>query len=188
MTVLKSVASKAAWLWQEISETAVAVFEFPVQITLLEGPLRGGGDDDIASLAYVGRGLNLPHIKKKFFNSVEERASTKANLLNFRKQIATVEAEADVTFIDVGWPYHGRINRGGDYLELPDWVCMVTPLAETWDATVQNFRRTMRKNIRRLIRKNNYRLEATKDAADISSFMRSTTAHLSVRAMPVRCS
>lgn len=67
---------------------------------------------------------------------------------------------ADVVLVDIGWPYNGRINRQGDYLELPDWVCMVTPLAETWEASVQTFRKTMRKNIGRLIRKNDYHCDS----------------------------
>lgn len=154
----------------EVSVVGIAVFEFPVEVILLRGPLRGGTDEEDATLLYVGRGLNLPHFKKKYFKEVEIVQSRKANLFTFRKHMAAIEGEADVTFVDIGWPYNGLINKNGDFLVLPDWVCMVTPLADTWEETVQGFRKTMRKNIGRLIRKNEYQCQATTDPDEIKAF------------------
>jgi len=166
--MLTSLAVKAkqqaSGAWNEISETGTAVFEFPVKVLLLHGVLH---DDSDVTMLYIGRDLNLAHFKKKFFKETTTLQAHDANLLNWRKH---AQIDADITFIDIGWPYHGRITKTGDYLELPDWVTMGTPMAETWDATVQTFRKTMRKNIRRLIRKNNYRCEPTHDPEFISRF------------------
>jgi len=139
----------------EIWETMVAVGEFKVDIITLRG--RMPGSEEEITMLYVGRKLNYSHFTKKFFVDPETVKSKKSNLFSFRKAMKAEEGTTDVTFFDVGWPYTERVKKSGDYLELPDWVCMEVALAETWDGTVQNFRKTMRKNIRRLIRKNNYR-------------------------------
>ncbi|MFK7878062.1 MAG: hypothetical protein AB8B71_20215 [Paracoccaceae bacterium] len=174
LKILKTVALKtaelSARLWQEIAETAVAIFEIRVDVITLQGQLRGGAEGENATLLYVGRNLNLPHFKKKYFVKAETVSSQKANLFTHRKYMKAAETAADVVFVDVGWPYNNRINKNGDYLELPDWVCLTTPLADSWDGTVQNFRKTMRKNIKRLIRKNEYRCETTNDPSVIKSF------------------
>lgn len=167
---LGKTAERVVSLSREIADTAVAIFEFPVQVQTLQGRVRGGADDEDVTLLYVGRSLNLPHFKKKFFVEVKTIQSRKANLLTYRKYMDAAQTSADVVFVDIGWPYNNRINRRGDYLELPDWVCLVTPLADTWDGTFQNFRKTMRKNIKRLIRKNGYSLETTNDPSFIKTF------------------
>ena len=145
--------------WQEVHETGYALLKFPVKIVLLRGTPKGGTDRDCFTFLYVGRDANLFHFKKKYFQDFETVSSRYANLLTYRRHMAAVVDDADVVFVDIGFPYHGRFLKTGDYLELPDWVFLCAPIAETWDGTVQNFRKTMRKNIRRLIRKNNYRCE-----------------------------
>lgn len=163
----KTIAFLAGWK-KEISETLVAVFEFQVKVITLRGQMRGTDED--VTILYVGRGLNLPHITKKYFLDAKTIETTKANLLTFRTHMKTAEANADVVFVDVGWPYNGRINKDNEYLELPDWVTMQAPIKEDWDSTVQNFRKTMRKNIKRLIRKNGYTCELTNDPEIINNF------------------
>lgn len=157
-----------AYWKQEIGDSLFALFTFGVEITTLHGKMRGSEED--LTLLYVGRGLNLAHFKRKFFVEAETLHTQKSNVLSFRKAMKAQEDSADVVLLDVGFPYTKSINKNGDYLELPDWICMTLPLEETWDATVQNFRKTMRKNIGRLIRKNNYRCVATNEPAIVDSF------------------
>lgn len=146
----------------------LAFVTFKVEIVTLRGQMRGSEDD--LTLLYVGRGRNLSHFTKKYFVEAETVQSIKTNVLAYHKAMAAAERDADVVFVDVGRPYISRIRKTGAYLELPDWIKMVVPLEETWDATVQNFRKTMRKNIGRLIRKNNYRSVPTNDPAIVNSF------------------
>jgi len=155
---------------EEISETLVALFAFKVDIMTLHG--RMPGSDENITVFYVGRQLSLSHFKKKFFVEAETLHSQKSNLLFFRGAMKTAKAkaQADIEIIDIGWPYNEFINKDGSYLELPDYICMVVTLEETWDATVQNFRKTMRKNIGRLIRKNDYRCVATNARAEAKRF------------------
>lgn len=152
----------------EITETVIAVAAFRVEIVTLHGLMRGS--DETITLLYVGRGLNLPHFKKKFFVEAKTLHSQRSNLLSFRKAMIAEEARTDVIFLDIGWPYSKRINKKHEYLEVPDWICMTLSLEETWDATVQNFRKTMRKNIGRLIRKNNYHCVPTNDPVVVERF------------------
>lgn len=144
---------------QELSETASALLNFPVEVLVLHGALKTGPDNESVTLLYVGRNANLFHLKNKYFKDTETVSTHRANLLTYRQYMDEVVSDADVIFVDIGFPYHRRFLKTGDYLELPDWVFLCAPIAETWDDTVQNFRKTMRKNIRRLIKKNNYRYE-----------------------------
>ncbi len=163
LNLVKRMARKGMQLiflgWQEVYETAYACLKFPVVIVLLRGPLKGRGDQEVVTFLYVGRDANLFHFKNKYFKEVDTVLSRRANLLTYRSYMAAVVDDADVVFVDIGYPYHGRFLKTGEYLEIPDWIFLSAPIAETWDDTVQNFRKTMRKNIRRLIRKNNYRYE-----------------------------
>lgn len=42
-------------LWEEISETATALFECPVEVTTPQGRMRGEADGEDITLLYVGR-------------------------------------------------------------------------------------------------------------------------------------
>ncbi len=163
----KPRALLAHW-WEETRETLVAIFAFKVDVVTLRGQMPISGET--ITMLYVGRRLNLSHFKKKFFNEVETLRSKKSNLFSFHKAIVAEEHDADVVFVDVGWPYNSRINKNDEYLELPDYICMTVSLKTTWDETKQNFRKTIRKNIGRLIRKNNYRSVPTNDPTIIKSF------------------
>jgi hypothetical protein len=77
---------------------------------------------------------------------------------------------SDVIIVDLGWPYNGRFNRDGEYLEIPDWLNMVVVLADDWASVVKSFRHTTRNNDLRLIRRNNYRCETTNDRRAIERF------------------
>lgn len=153
-----------------LPEAGRAIFSFKVDIITLNGKIRG--KDETIEVLYAGRRLNLPYLKKTYFaqGDVLESKSRSANLLSFRRNMKTAELAADVVFIDIGWPYHGAINRHGEYLELPDWLNMVVPVNDDWESIVKRFRRTTRNNDLRLIRRNQYRCEPTNDPDVIKNF------------------
>jgi len=155
----------------DVADAVKAIGNIRVIVNVLRGQMPG--TDDVVTLLYVGRKLNYAHLVNKYFVNAETVSSKKATLHTYRKAMKDVEKEVDVVFVDIGWPYSGLINRGGDYLELPDWIAMKVPLQETWEGTRQNFRKTMRKNIGRLIRKNNYRCVRTNDPEIAKDFYKS---------------
>lgn len=149
------------YYYRNVVDAIGRVSNLRVTINVLRGQMPG--TDDVLTMLYVGRKTNYSHLVKKYFVEVETLSSKRATLLTYRKAMREAETDVDVVFVDISAPYSGLINRSGAYLELPDWISMTVPLQETWDGTVQNFRRTMRKNIGRLIRKNNYRCIRTND-------------------------
>lgn len=153
-----------------VLQILAAIFEFRVHIITLRGKLPKDGGD--ITMLYVGRSLNLPHFQKNFFVESEILETKKVNLLTFRKSIepAEAKAEADIVFLDVGWPYNKSLIKSGEYQELPDWISMIVPMHEDWDDVTKGFRKTMRKNIGRLIRRNEYRCEPTNDPDVIKNF------------------
>jgi len=160
-------AEVAHWRY-DIWEFLIAVFSFRVDVLTMRG--RMPGSEDVVTLLYVGRRKNLSNLTKKFFLEAETVSSLKSNLLSFPKALKVAESGADVVFVDVGWPHNDRLHKKGGYLELPVHICMTTYFEETWEATVKNFRKTIRKNIGRLIRKNNYRCVQTSDPTDAKDF------------------
>lgn len=146
-----------------------AIFNFKVDIISLKGQIRKA--DESITLLYVGRHANLPHLKKKYFADVTVVEIVKTNLLSFDRRMRDAEKTTDVTFLDIGWPYHRIINRRGEFLELPDWVNMIIPIDLTdWDDIVRQFRRTTRNNDLRLIRRNEYRCETSNDPEIVKNF------------------
>lgn len=162
------IRANVAYYYGDVIETIGAFGNLHVVVKVLRGQMPGS--DDTVTMLYVGRQLNYAHFTKKYFSDLETLFSKSATLLTYRKIMQDAEHDVDVVFVDIGWPYNNRINKDGTYLELPDWLCMNVPLEDTWDGTVQNFRKTMRKNIGRLIRKNNYRCVRTNDLATVKSF------------------
>ncbi|MFK7856676.1 MAG: hypothetical protein AB8B79_21345 [Granulosicoccus sp.] len=153
-----------------LPEAGKAIFGFKVDIISLRGQIRG--TDETIEILYAGRRLNLPYLKKTFFapGEVLESHSQSANLLTFRRSMKTSEPAADVVLMDIGWPYHGIINKQGEYLELPDWLNMVVPINDDWESIVKRFRRTTRNNDLRLIRRNQYHCEESNDPEIIRNF------------------
>lgn len=169
--LLKSTVRFLDWI-RALSPIArkivVAIIELRVVVTLVQGQmLKDAGD---LSMLYVGRSANLPHFRKNFFSDSKIVETKKSSLLTYRKHLKAVEANADVMFMDIGWPYDRRMIKKGDYRMLPDWISMAVPMDEDWDNVTRNFRKTMRKNIGRLIRRNEYRCEPTTDPGFIENF------------------
>jgi len=160
--------SDVAYYWGDFVEAVGAIGKFQVVVKVLRGQMPGS--DVTITMLYVGRQLNYAHYTKKYFVEVETLFSKTATLLTYRNAMQEAEKDVDVVFVDIGWPYSKRINKDGTYLELPDWLCMTVPLQDTFEGTVQNFRKTMRKNIGRLIRKNNYRCIRANDLVTVKRF------------------
>lgn len=158
----------AAQHFDHLSHLPKALFDVKIQIVTLRGPLRRS--DAVATLLYVGRGVNLVYLQKNIFKEVEVVARQTATLFAAKSKLAAREATVDATFVDIGWPYHGLINKGGDYLEIPDWVDMYVPLHGTWEDVEKRFRQTTRRNDLRLMRRNNYTFEARTDDDTITGF------------------
>jgi Acetyltransferase (GNAT) domain len=148
-----------------------AIFTLACVVRTLEGTLQG--TDERLSVLYAGRGKNFTYLKRAIFGECEVAAERKASLFSVEKHIAKLATSVDVVLVDVGWPYHGRINRDKEYLEVPDWVTMAIDLPETWQGVIQSFRHTTRNNDLRLIRRNQYQCRPTRSRADLQEFYES---------------
>lgn len=144
------------------------VFSFRCTVIRLVGSLPGSGDAQ--SVLYVGRRGNYHYLVNNLFDHYEIAEEKKSTLMTFRRSMRLMEPLADVVIVDIGWPYHGRMNRNGEYLELPDWVNMAVELEDSWEGIVRSFRRTIRNNDLRYIRQNAYRCEPTTDRRAVKNF------------------
>lgn len=145
-----------------------AIFSVPCGVTGLRGTLRDGGEP--ATVAYVGRGLNYQYILRLLFDAYEVVEQADTTLFNYRKHLERLAREADLVISDIGWPYHGMVNRHGDFLEMPDWVNLSLDLADDWTSVVRGFRHTTRNNDLRLVRRNAYHCKPTNDRDVIERF------------------
>lgn len=144
------------------------IFKMPCSVILLRGTMKGS--DDPLALLYVGRYGNYHYLQKNLFEECDVVEERKTTLLTFRRHMDRMEAASDVAIVDIGWPYHGLMNRSGVYLEMPDWAGMALELGETWEDTIRLFRHTTRRQDLRHIRLNEYRCEPTNDRAAIEKF------------------
>ena len=145
-----------------------AVFSMPCTVRKLEGTLKGSNDH--ASMLYVGRQKNYTYLRRMIFDDCEVADEQRTSLFSYRKHMDRMSSSVDVLLVDIGWPYNGRINRAGEYLEIPDWVNMAIDLPDTWEAVVRAFRQSTRNNDLRLIRRNAYRCLPTNDRASLEKF------------------
>jgi len=143
------------------------IFSMGCSVVLLRGTMKGGGS---LMLLYAGRSGNYHYLLKTFFDQYEVVEKKRSTLMTIRRHMNQMEPSSDVVVMDVGWPYHGLLNRKGDFLELPDWANMALELSDSWEETVRSFRRTIRSNDLRYIRQNEYRCELTTDRRDIERF------------------
>ena len=131
-----------------------AIFSMPCYLALIRGNTRGGGPE--LKLLYVGRRRNYEYLVRTVFETHEVITDVHSNLLCFSKEQRRLTPQADITLCDIGWPYHGRVNRRNDYLVMPDWASMSLDLAGEWADVVRRFRHTTRNNDLRLIRRNGF--------------------------------
>lgn len=144
------------------------IFAISCNLICVHGVLKRGGGPVV--ILYVGRRKNLSYLLSMLFDEYSIRESIQSTLLTFRRHMRRMSAQADVEIVDIGWPYHGLVNRRGTYLELPDWVSMAVDLQDSWENVVDNFRHTARNNDLRLIRRNAYRCASSRDRETIERF------------------
>ena len=144
------------------------IFDPRCSAMLLKGKTRK--EELPVTVLYVGRKHNDTYILNVIFSSFETAVEKKTTLWSFRRAVRQLQPEADLTLYDIGWPYHGWINRHGEFLEMPDWVNMSIYLGDTWEETRQQFHHTLRRQDLRHIRIQDYRPDYTSDPRDIADF------------------
>lgn len=144
------------------------ILESRYGVVLIQGKTRK--EEHEVSLLYVGRRFNYKYILNAIFSEYEVVEENRSNLLSYKSHAERLEPKADVKVVDIGWPYHRRVNRTGEYLELPDWINMSLVLGETFEETKKQFHNTIRRQDMRHIRIEGYRSEISKDRKAISDF------------------
>ena len=144
------------------------ILALPCVVTTLQGKLRGR--DERFTVLYAGRRKNDTYLLNLMFESYVEVEKVNSTLLSFKPHLQRMASAADVVIVDIGWPYHGLVNRRGEYLEIPDWIRMTIELPTVWEDVVRNFRQTTRNNDLRLIRRNGYQPGFTAERAAIEAF------------------
>jgi len=144
------------------------VLAMPCVVTTLQGRLRGR--EERFTVLYAGRRKNDTYLLNLMFEDYVELEKVNSTLLTFTPHLHRMAAAADVVIVDIGWPYHGLVNRRGEYLEIPDWIRMTIELPPVWEDVVRNFRQTTRNNDLRLIRRNGYRAGFTTERAAVETF------------------
>ncbi|QBG48544.1 hypothetical protein EGM51_14460 [Verrucomicrobia bacterium S94] len=144
------------------------IFDPRCRVMLIQGTTRR--EKIPVRVLYIGRRYNGEYIEKAIFDRFEAVIEKRTTLFGFRRHAEKLESEADLVFCDIGWPYHGLVNRHGGFLELPDWVNMALFLEESWDETRRLFHKTIRRQDLRYIRLEGYRAETTSDPGEIADF------------------
>ncbi|MDZ8118525.1 hypothetical protein [Pontiella agarivorans] len=144
------------------------IFDPRCRITLIDGITRR--EKMPVKVLYIGRYYNGEYIEKAIFDRFETVIEKRTTLFSARRHAEKLRAQADLLLCDIGWPYHGLINRNGSFLELPDWVNMSIFLEETWEETKQLFHKTIRRQDLRYIRIEGYRSETTSDPKEVADF------------------
>ena len=158
--VVEAVVSTAGLL----GHVPRVLFTFGVEISIIAG--RTAGTDEPVRMLYVGRGTNRAYIRGRVLRDARVVSTVRANLVSYRPIVERLQAEVDVTFVDIGLPYQNRLDRSGEYLVLPDWINMIIPIHAEWEAIESRFNKTTRKLARRMP----YRSELTRDPEVISRF------------------
>lgn len=145
-----------------------SIFYWRCYVKLLEG--RPHRDGPRVAVLYAGRGQNLAYLAKTIFEDQRIRNEARTWVFRWRHVADRWLKQADLLVVDIGWPYHYRINRQGDFLEVPDWVDMGVEIEGAWEDVARRFRRDARRNDLRRIRRAGYRCEITSDRAEIARF------------------
>ena len=145
-----------------------AIFNISCTITTIRGSIRGCGKPIL--VLYVGRRWNYDFLVDLMLEEHEIVSQANVTLFTARSRSRSLAADADIEIVDVCWPYVGRFNREGGYLEFTDWLNMTLSLKQDWKSTIRSFRKTTRNNDLRLIRRNQYRFEVTNDPEIIDAF------------------
>lgn len=145
-----------------------ALVDLRCTVKLLKG--RPPGRDAEVSVLYVGRGQNLPYLCRTLFETHRIEGEARTSVIGHRRTAERWLRAADLLVVDIGWPYHYRINRSGAYLEVPDWIDMGIDTEGGFEDVKQRFRRDARRNDLRRVRRGGYRCEITSDRRAIADF------------------
>ena len=165
VTRLKSAVERAYWDSLEYLESAVARHAGALLYSGLEkhsgAPLR---------LAYFGSGNHLAYVRDLVYREcrVEEERSG-LRIWRARRELARMEADADLVVADLPWPWH-LLLRGRGLVEVPAWVNQRMSLPQRWPDVFPKLRRSARGEDMRKIRKYRMGYRLVRDEEAIRRF------------------
>lgn len=122
-------------------------------------------------MTYIGNGTNLPFALRTVFDEygVAEEWGT-CNIWRAGAMVARRAADADMTIVDVPWPWDVDLQDDSQVIEVPAWVRQEISLADSWDGVIASLGKNVRDGQLRKIRKFGLTSVTTKEAAEADTF------------------
>jgi len=142
---------------------------FRSRVVALSGPIGDAGYD--LKMAYVGNGINRSFISGAVFgDDLAGREISRCNIWRAATQANIHAASTDMIVVDVPWPYDITMPDHRNVVEIPAWVRQVTRLADTWEGTIANLRKSVRDSQLRKVRKFKLTEMTTRDPVAVDRF------------------
>ena len=153
----------------ELRTKAKSLAGFRSSVVALSGQVSDAGHD--LTMLYIGNGINRSFISGAIFgDDMAGREVSRCNIWRAGKQAAIHAASADMIVVDVPWPYDITMPGRRNIVEIPAWVRQVTRLADTWEGTIANLRKSVRDSQLRKVRKFKLTEMTTRDPAAVDRF------------------
>ncbi|MCP5091882.1 MAG: GNAT family N-acetyltransferase, partial [Gammaproteobacteria bacterium] len=142
---------------------------FRSSVVALSGQLGDAGHE--LTMMYIGNGINRSFISGAVFgDDLAGREISRCNIWRAATQAELHAASTDMIVMDVPWPYDITMPDHGNIVEIPAWVRQVTRLADTWEGTIANLRKSVRDSQLRKIRKFKLTEMTTRDPVAVDRF------------------
>lgn len=122
-------------------------------------------------MMYIGNGINRSFISGAVFgDDLAGPEIGRCNIWRAGTQADIHASSADMIVVDVPWPYDITLPNGRNIIEIPAWVRQVTRLADTWEGTIANLRKSVRDSQLRKVRKFKLTEITTRDPVAVDRF------------------
>lgn len=153
----------------ELRTKTRSLLGFRSSVVELSGQVGDTGYD--FTMMYIGNGINRSFISGAVFgDDLGGPAISRCNIWGAGRQAEIYSASSDMVVVDIPWPYDVTMPGRRNLIEIPAWVRQVTRLADTWEETIGNLRKSVRDSQLRKVRKFKLTESTTRDPATVDRF------------------
>jgi len=166
---IETIKERLGQRWPELVNKSKSLSGFRAQATLYGGTERHSGE--ALTLLYVGNGANLAFLLSTLFKQYAvQREFGSQNIWRAGAFVERHRDAADLSVIDLPWPYESRFKDEHRVVELPAWVRQKLAFGRTWEEVAGKFRKSARGEEMRKIRKYDLTYAASRDPDIINDF------------------
>jgi len=165
---IRAILSFLSLYGQHLPLAIWSIFSIRCKVILIRGRVKKSQHN--IDIMYVGRMQNFEYIRQQLLDSSEIVNQVNSTLLTYKTHANKTHPKSDAVVMDFGWPYHYKFNTQDEFLELPDWINMMTDTTGKISEVIAKFRKTTRANDLRWIRKYSYSYDLVNDNESIDYF------------------